>query len=84
MVLCKMARGSDLSNNFVLPLKDYLDQGRARFMDWLTVDTFSSLSTRSLAIAIAKNELYDVIIEYGQVYMATASHVVLEKWHLGY
>jgi len=43
------------------------------------VDAFSSLSTRSLTIAIAKNESYGVIIECRQVYMATASRVVLEK-----
>lgn len=50
--LWKMARGSDFSDDFALPLKDYLDQGRVRIMDWLTVDTLSLLETGYVVASI--------------------------------
>jgi hypothetical protein len=43
---------SDFSHDFALPLKEYLDQGRVRIMDWLSVDTFSLLETGYVVASI--------------------------------
>src|ERR1700678_4136462 len=47
-----MAKRSNFNDDFSLPLKDYLNQGRVRIMDWLTVDTLPLLETGYVVASI--------------------------------
>ncbi len=51
-VLWKMAKGVAFGDDFVIPLKEYLEQGRVKIMDWLTVDTLPLLNTGYVVASI--------------------------------
>ena len=44
-VLWKMAKGFEFNDEFAVPLKEYLDQGRVKVTGWLTIDTFPLLES---------------------------------------
>ncbi len=50
--LWKMVKGSDYGDEFTLPLKDYIDQGRVQITDWLPIDTFPLLETGSVVASV--------------------------------
>lgn len=51
-VLWKMAKEEGVPDNYTLPVKSLIDQGRLRVVDWLTVSPASILETGHITASV--------------------------------
>lgn len=51
-VLWKMAKESTYSETYALPLRSYIDAGRLRIVDWLTIDPVALLETGHIVASV--------------------------------
>ncbi|KAE9367046.1 glycosyltransferase family 1 protein [Stipitochalara longipes BDJ] len=74
--LWKVAKGSDFSDDFTRPLKEYSDQERVKIMDWLTIDTLPLLETGYVVASIH----HGGSSSYNEAMAAGIPQVVIPLW----